>query len=102
MEPQETPTILKDELHRKIGRNMIMFQHMEQMLKFLVANGQFAGNIHSLKARIEKKRADVNKKTMGQLVGNFLESTYSEYEDNGDTSESDLPYFSFKLVSFAS
>jgi len=97
MEPQETPTILKDELHRKIGRNMIMFQHMEQMLKFLVANGQFAGNIHSLKARIEKKRADVNKKTMGQLVGNFLESTYSEYEDNGDTEESDLPYFSFNF-----
>lgn len=95
MESQEELKDLKDELHRKIGRNMVMFQYMEQMLKFLVANGRFAGNINSLKSEIEKKRADVNKKTMGQLVGNFLENTYSEYEDSNDRAESDLPYFSF-------
>jgi hypothetical protein len=95
MDSQETPTNSKDELHRKLGRNMLMFQHMEYMLKFLVANGRFGGNIHTLKARIEKRRADVNKKTMGQLVGSFLENTYSEFEDSGDLAESDLPHFSF-------
>lgn len=95
MDSQETPTNSKDELHRKIGRNMLMFQHMEQMLKFMVANGQFDGNIHTLKSKVEKKRADVNKRTLGQLVGNFLENTYSEYEDSGDRAESDLPHFSF-------
>ncbi len=95
MDSQETPTNSKDELHRKLGRNMLMFQHIEHMLKFLVANGQFAGNIYTLKERIEKKRADVNKRTMGQLVGNFLENTYSDFEDSGDRAESDLPHFSF-------
>jgi hypothetical protein len=95
MESQEKPEGLKDELYRKVGRNMFMFQHMEQMLKFLVGNGRFNGNIYTLKARVEKQRADVNKKTLGQLVGNFLENTYSEFEDSGDRAESDLPHFSF-------
>ncbi|MBM9606746.1 hypothetical protein [Desulfopila inferna] len=95
MKSQEEWKDLKDELHRKIGRNILMFQHMEQMLKFLVANGRFAGNIKSLKEKTEKKRADTYKKTMGQLVGNFLETTYSEYEDSDDRAESDLPYISF-------
>ena len=61
MDSQKIPTNSKDELHRKIGRNMLLFQQMEQMLKFLVANGRVGGNIHTLKARIEKQRADVNK-----------------------------------------
>jgi hypothetical protein len=61
MDSQKIPTNSKDELHRKIGRNMLLFQQMEQMLKLLVANGRVGGNIHTLKARIEKQRADVNK-----------------------------------------
>ena len=95
MDSQETPTNSKEELHRKLGRNMLLFQQMEQMLKFLVANGRFSGNIHTLKAKIEKQRTDVKKRTMGQLVGDFLENTYSEFEDSGDRDESELPHFSF-------
>jgi hypothetical protein len=32
-----------DEVLRKIGRNMILFQQLEQLLKFVVANGSLSG-----------------------------------------------------------
>ncbi len=32
----------KNEVLRKIGRNMLLFQQLEQMLKYLIANGSRA------------------------------------------------------------
>lgn len=87
----------KDEVHRKIGRNMLMFQHMELMLKFLIANGQFSGSIDNLKENIERQNASVSKKTMGSLVGEFLESTHKEQEEPEDIGELYTIHMSFNF-----
>jgi len=62
------------EIQRKIGRNILLFQQLEYALKYVVANGRFSGYSSDLKNIIESKRESVNKQTMGQLVGQFVES----------------------------
>ena len=68
----------KDEVHRKIGRNMLMFQHMEQMLKYLIAHGHIHGDIDTLETNMKRRKDSVIKKTMGQLVGDFMENAHGE------------------------
>jgi hypothetical protein len=45
----------KKEVLRKIGRNMLLFQQVEHMLKFLIANGPFSGGIGDIKANKEQR-----------------------------------------------
>lgn len=71
----------KNEVLRKIGRNMLLFQQLEQMLKYLIANGKVAGCASEIKANQEKRAAVINKQTMGVLVGDFLENTISNGEE---------------------
>lgn len=97
MEIKQKLAAAKAEVHRKIGRNMLMFQHMELMLKFLIANGQFSGTIDNLKENIELKNASVSKKTMGNLVGDFLESTHKEQDEPEDIDELDTIHMSFNF-----
>ena len=66
----------KNEVLRKIGRNMILFQQMERMLKYLITNGNVSGYISEIKANKEQRAETIHKQTMGQLVGQFLEDTH--------------------------
>jgi len=72
----------KNEVLRKIGRNMLLFQQVEHMLKFLIANGKVAGNFSEVKGNQEQQAATIHKQTMGQLVGQFLDNTFSECEES--------------------
>jgi hypothetical protein len=88
METDEELEKLRNEVLRKIGRNVILFQQMEQLLKFLLANGSFSStvsNISDLKTKLEKRITTVQKQTMGQVANQFLENTFSEDEE--DTQE---------------
>ena len=67
---------VKNEVLRKIGRNMILFQQMERMLKYLITNGNVSGYISEIKANKEQRAETIHKQTMGQLVGQFLEDTH--------------------------
>ena len=40
---------LRNEVFRKIGRNVLNFQNLERKLKFLIANGQIAGYASELR-----------------------------------------------------
>ncbi len=93
-EPLETA---KNEVHRKIGRNMLKFQYMELMLKFLIANGQFSGTIETLSENLERQNASVSKKTMGKLVGDFLETTHTKQEKPEDIGDIDSIHLSFNF-----
>lgn len=72
----------RNEVLRKIGRNIFLFQQVEHMLKFLVANGTYSGYVSEIKAIKEQRAASVNRQTMGQLVGQLIENTHSEYKEN--------------------
>ena len=68
---------LKDEVLLKIGRNVMLLQQMEHMLKCLVINGKLSGYPSELKTIQEQRKATIHNQTMGQVVGQFLENTFS-------------------------
>jgi len=84
------------EIQRKIGRNILLFQQLEYLLKYIVANGQFSGYSSDLEKIIASKRESVNKQTMGQLVGQFVERNNPARDDYpNEPEELKEPHFSF-------
>ena len=99
MNSSELESELNDTL-RKIGRNVLHFQRMEAMLKFMISHSGIQGTVSTLKAKREKAVEVVSRQTMGNLVKEFFTTIYSE-EVNSDESAEDIEEiwvkFSFKL-----
>lgn len=87
-----------DDVLRKVGRNVVLFQQLEQLLKFVVANGNLAGFASELKALKETQETKVNKQTMGTLVGQYVENSNPE-SDTQSTEPEEITeaYFSFSF-----
>lgn len=99
METKTAPEKIKDDVHRKIGRNMFLFQEFEHLLKFLIANGKIEGYASEFKANLEKQTAIIQKQTMGNLVGKFIENTHSGSEPKTDCPpELKEEYLSFQFM----
>lgn len=87
----------RNECLRRIGRNIVMFQRMEQLLKFLLTNSSLKGYAEELEDKKAQKEATISKMTMGQLTNEYFKTIF-------DTSETELPpdddpsrdYISFK------
>ena len=65
---------VRDLALRSIGRNVVAFQKMEGMLKFLVANHRIQGLPEKLLEIKEQNRRVVERQTMGSLVDKFFRS----------------------------
>lgn len=90
----------KNEALRKIGRNVMLFQQLEQLLKFIITNGSISGYASELESNQRQKKESIKKQTMGQLVGQYLKTTHSEEEqidDADDSKELKEAFFSFKF-----
>ena len=86
----------RDEVLRKIGRNMLLFQQMEGMLKYIVANSELSGNIDELKVNRDKRVEKVRTQTMGLLVGQYIGETLRGNEKcTEEHKERNGAYFSF-------
>lgn len=87
-----------NEAFRKIGRNMMLFQQLEYLLKFVIANGNISGYASELKDKKVKRTAIINKQTMGQLVGQYIEcSNPSREELSSEPEELKEGYISFNF-----
>jgi len=61
----------------KIGRNIINFQHLETGLKYLISRCVIHGDdVPSLTGNIESTVNKYSKKTLGNLVGEYLDRIY--------------------------
>jgi hypothetical protein len=69
-----------DEVLRKIGRNLLLFQQIEGMLKLLVANGRVRGYAKDFEHVRSRSAASVRTQSMGQLVGQFTETVLTNVE----------------------
>ena len=63
-----------DEVLRRIGRNVVIFQQVEYLLKLLNAYSAFRAPAAEYSARLEKHVATVQKKTMGELAGKLVDN----------------------------
>jgi hypothetical protein len=86
MEPRIGLEEVKNEVLRKIGRNVVLFQQVELILKFLIARGKVSGFISELSAKQEQQDKAVQKQTLGQLIGQYLENTLSGCEESTEKS----------------
>jgi len=90
---------MRDEVFRKIGRNLLNFQKIELMLKHLITYGRMSGYMSELKKNKERRAATVHKQTMGNLIGQFIENTLLGLDDSPQsTTEHKEPYLSFSFA----
>jgi hypothetical protein len=96
-------TELQSELNetlRKIGRNVLRFQRMEAVLKYLVSHSKFeASNTKDLKEKHKKKVDTVSQKTMGILVKDLFTSVILDKTNETSTpKELDEAFFSITIT----
>jgi hypothetical protein len=98
MNTDQDLSAVRDEVFQKIGRNLFNFQKIELMLKNLIANGQVSGYMSEFPKNHEKKVTDTKKKTLGALVGEFVETTFQSTNISPEpTAERTEPYMSFSF-----
>ncbi|BDT67442.1 hypothetical protein os1_16180 [Comamonadaceae bacterium OS-1] len=70
-EEAEKSEALGDEVLRKLGRNLLLCQQVEALLKTLVAQHYVDGTSEDFSQRQQHKVEKVQNQTMGQLVGQY-------------------------------
>lgn len=78
---------VQNEVMRKIGRNVLLYQQIEHVLKYLVSNGKISGDVSTLKSRHEARKNSVSKRTMGTVAGDFFAEIFGEDSPSEDTTE---------------
>jgi len=63
----------KDEVYRRIGRNMLLFQRVEQMLKALLNNAQFVGTVSDIK-QLKESGPKPDRRMLGELIRPLVEN----------------------------
>lgn len=58
----------KDEVFRRIGRNVLLFQQVEVMLKTVLNKWRFEGTLSELKQHVSEDAKNADKRTLGQLI----------------------------------
>lgn len=87
-----------NDLFSKIGRNVILFQHLENLLKYILANSQISGYTSELQEIQVKNASIISKQTMGNLVAKFIETIGPALPEAANASENiKEPYFSFRF-----
>lgn len=60
-----------EEVLRRVGENLLLFQRIEALLKFLLANHTADGTLENLQSKHETRAASVNKQMLGNLVDKY-------------------------------
>jgi hypothetical protein len=69
---------LSDDVLRKIGRNVMLFQRAEGLLKTLVANHHMDGTTNDLVERQQRRAEKVQKDMMGLLIKQYIDGILSD------------------------
>lgn len=75
---QSAQQALSDEVLRKIGRNLLLFQQIESQLKLLLANHRVKSTADGLTVDHERRRDKVQKQMMGLLVEQYVDDILSD------------------------
>lgn len=69
---------LNDEALQKIGRNVLLFQKIEGLLKFLATNQRVEGPVAGISEHQRKRSEKIQIQSMGQLVGTFTDDILAD------------------------
>ena len=91
----------KHSLFAKIGRNVVLFQQLEMMLKHLISRSEMSGVASELEAKQKKRTKETFRKTLGQLagdyVGDILQPVANEPDFSKEPENLTEPWFSIKF-----
>lgn len=88
----------RDEVLRRIGRNVVNFQMVEAMLKHLNANASVHGPASQLGERMEAQRTAVHRKTMGELAGKMVTHVLQAPPEHQTPDEITEPWIGFHFT----
>ncbi len=102
MSDQATPrmhvrTPETDEVLRRVGRNVVIFQQVELLLKVLNANSEVRGPASQLAAIVERQAEIVHKKTMGELAGRLVSTVLQPLDEHESPDEIDEVWLGFRF-----
>lgn len=89
----------QDEVLRRVGRNLLLFQQIEGLLKFLLSSHKAGGTPADFKERRKKQIDTINKTMLGQLVGRYGTEVLQDagMEVPEEESPADWITFSFQI-----
>jgi len=88
-----TPEI--DEVLRRIGRNLLLFQQIEHLLKHLMGSSRVEGTLASMQGNLEERQARFHKQTLGQLAGQFVDELLADAGERDAPEDLKDAWFSF-------
>lgn len=86
-----------DEVLRRVGRNVVTFQQIEHLLKFLTAHSAVSAPMSELSVRLEQQVAAVQGKTMGMLAGKLMDDVLQPQVDHQAPEEIDEVWLGFRF-----
>jgi hypothetical protein len=101
MTTDPAPTAIRDEALRKIGRNVVLFQELENILKFLATAQHPSMPLGRAQATREHRAESVRIKTLGQVAGQVVEELYAgSHAESSAPAEISEPWlaFSFRIA----
>ncbi len=92
----------KDEVLHCVGRNVVIFQEVEDLLKILVKHARFLAPMSQFTERFEEHTESLTKRTMGNLAGRLVDTVLdanSSGKDGGEwTGQIDEPWLGFSFA----
>ena len=80
---QNSLDVARNEALQNIGRNVVAFQKMEAMLKFLIANQKIEGLPDQLQEILAARVTEVERQTMGTLVNRLFQTVLADKPSSG-------------------
>ncbi len=92
----ENDAKFSDDVLRKVGRNLMLFQQIEAMLKFVLSNGRVQGYAEEFGEACQRRATSVKNRTLGQLVRQFGDDVLTSADvDSGAPEELEKAWMSF-------
>lgn len=89
---------VRDDIYRKIGRNLLNFQKIEQLLKVINTCSGISGYVSNFENSLKQRADEFHNQTMGTLVKLLFENTYSEASNSTKLDEEiSEPYLSMSF-----
>lgn len=94
--PGRTPAT--DEVLRRVGRNLVIFQQVEHALKFLMTHARFHAPASQFAERFGKHAESIRKKSMGELAGKLVDTVTQSDDDGVIAEDADEAWFGFRFT----
>jgi hypothetical protein len=87
----------QDEVLRRVGRNLLLFQQIEHFLKFLLSTHKSAGTADTLKTNLQEQAEGISKKMLGQLVAKYATEVLKDSGEEVPEEEGPADWFKFSF-----